>query len=628
MGFSRQPLHILNRRGNRGIVDRIDRDGYNAGIRQEAIADCEREAVLAREICIRGISERAIRVHNHCPIRSVARAAVGEAVTFHIGCSDRPIQWSFFIGLHVLVIRHRGIVDRIDRDGHRGSFRVKRTIIDPECEGVAAIRVQIGGVGEGAVSIHNHGSNRWVGHLFKGQRILIEIRTGQCAGQDHIFIRGGDQGVGFRCGVQVQSQDDRVVIAGAILVRFIQVSRLPVGSVINHGRFIGIDMPESHTRDLGGGGCSAERMIQVSGGAVKDIGIPICFRHKRCHLVHQPAIRQDGNRVFSTVGVVVANKEDIRVKRCQVCLGKAQECFRLLHALQVPAALPIPGVKISIVIRVGWIRAGALGFEVIGDHHKLFTSSNFLKFLGKGRAVKDGIIHTQCQANRCHGGNLVDKCHLDEITLRVCEGVKMPQQRISNHGISLGGSSGIQVQVQRIHQCLGSPFSSIGTIPGLNFHQAEHIRIQPGKHCHQFVLLAGEFNFRIRAAWCIVAAIIRWGGPIRSHIQRGEIIQHVGTNHLDASAHIRRSCRSGILPYKCVGNNCGLQPVIAVRKCRPRGTVCSPFIEDAGYTCDRISRPHVVIFQIIGDGSKILTGIGIIQDNHPGVFIQAAAILG
>jgi hypothetical protein len=55
MGFSRQPLHILNRRGNRGIVDRIDRDGYNAGIRQEAIADCEREAVLAREICIRGI---------------------------------------------------------------------------------------------------------------------------------------------------------------------------------------------------------------------------------------------------------------------------------------------------------------------------------------------------------------------------------------------------------------------------------------------------------------------------------------------------------------------------------------------------------------------------------------------
>jgi hypothetical protein len=55
-----------------------------------------------------------------------------------------------------------------------------------------------------------------------------------------------------------------------------------------------------------------------------------------------------------------------------------------------PAALPIPGVKISHRIRVGWIRAGALGFEVIGDHHKLFTSSNFLKFLAKGERSKMG----------------------------------------------------------------------------------------------------------------------------------------------------------------------------------------------------------------------------------------------
>ncbi len=269
---------------------------------------------------------------------------------------------------------------RLDDGGGAASTRQRDRFVEIQRFGVGAIN-HIGGP-----TCHDRGDGFLDG--IKGVVANdMRTRTHREGRGDFGAIRQTNPGIicpGNGRGSEIQANDYRVVVAGSVLMRQVEIWIFELGVVVDHRGFIRVDVPEGHIGNLRGGSGGGEGMIEIAGCAVKDVGVTLGCGHKGGNLVHQAAVRQHGNRVFGAVGVQVAHHEHVRVEGQQGGFDEVKQRRGLQHAFGIPAALAV--ALVSIRAAGG---AAALGFKVVGHHHKLFTGGNFFKFLGEGRAVEN-----------------------------------------------------------------------------------------------------------------------------------------------------------------------------------------------------------------------------------------------
>ena len=76
-------------------------------------------------------------------------------------------------------------------------------------------------------------------------------------------------------------------------------------------------MPVRHARELRIKAGRGQRMIEITGLTVEDVGIAIAGRHVRRDLIDQAAGLQRVDRIFRPIGVQIADDDDIGIGRLQ-----------------------------------------------------------------------------------------------------------------------------------------------------------------------------------------------------------------------------------------------------------------------------------------------------------------------
>ena len=165
-----------------------------------------------------------------------------------------------------------------------------------------------------------------------------------------------------------------------------------------------------------------------------------------------------------------------------------------------------------------------------------------LKDLRQGRAV-EGINETRVHRSgeqlvfplRRDCGGFVDDCLFNRV----------PTNRAGcDVGIRPRASGGVQTR----HQVRNGVIRQLARAKRFivfNLHHADDIRVNYEERRQDFVALAGEFQRSVRAA---AAKRARRAADGRAGIQRGEVVEHIKTGHLQGTGHLKhiRSRRAGV----------------------------------------------------------------------------------
>ena len=179
--------------GDRGVVDGGDGEVDDTEGAEFAVARREGECVAAVPVGGWAIGPGAVRVGRHTAVAGLSdgdrqRIAVdvaglgqqveGEAAVFEQGGGKRA--------------DHRGVVHRGEGQDHVGDGGVERAVAHLAGEGVAAVPVGVGGVGEAAVGAHGEGAVPRAAEDAGGERggIGVGRRGQQVAGERRVFLTG------------------------------------------------------------------------------------------------------------------------------------------------------------------------------------------------------------------------------------------------------------------------------------------------------------------------------------------------------------------------------------------------------------------------------------------------------
>ena len=302
-------------------------DHHHGGVAQRwqghaQVAGHVGEGVGSGEVGRRGIGHGAIGVHAGGAIaRSVDhghRGGVHAAVVQRIGVVGQhgDGHGRILIGGGCVIIGHRRVVHRIDRNEHRGDGAEPLIVAHGVVEDIGAVEVRAGGVGDGAVRVGHRRTVRWchghlhgTGHEHSAHRFIVLQHRDDHEGilvQEHVIIHRQGEGVGHG-----DHQDGRVaqrrcrhsqvadairdrVVAYVVLIRGVGDGAIGVG----HRRTV------VRSADDGDARCIHRRLIEqvvVVGPHVGDergVGqhvVHIIVGHGR--IVHRRHDEGDGSRI-------------------------------------------------------------------------------------------------------------------------------------------------------------------------------------------------------------------------------------------------------------------------------------------------------------------------------------------
>ena len=178
---------------HRSVIDRGNGDGHSSDIAvKRAIVDFVCKGVGAVPV---GIGCIGHNITDDCEsaVGGLVNNRVGQRVTVNIGSNQSNVHCGVFWRCGINILCDRSVIDRSHGDGHSSDIAVKRAIVDFVGEGVGAVPVGIGGVGNN-IPDDCESSVGGLGQDRVGQRVTVNIGTEQ--GNVHRSVFG-------RCGINI-----------------------------------------------------------------------------------------------------------------------------------------------------------------------------------------------------------------------------------------------------------------------------------------------------------------------------------------------------------------------------------------------------------------------------------------
>ena len=117
----------------------------------------------------------------------------GIAIDIRVVVQHRDVNRNVFVGSSRIVHCHRRVVDRIDGDRHRNDIALNGAVAGLIGEGVSAVEVGVGRVGERSVCIQDQGAVGDILDQRRGQGIAVRVgviaqHAGSSHGQRSVFV--------------------------------------------------------------------------------------------------------------------------------------------------------------------------------------------------------------------------------------------------------------------------------------------------------------------------------------------------------------------------------------------------------------------------------------------------------